>query len=192
MPNAKENQTPNDEEKIETPLSEESEEVEEIAVERSGEESVSPPEPQLPPPPTKAPITDSDERTWAMLAHLSILLNLITGILGPVVALIIYLVYKDRSRYIAYQSLQSTIFQLIVWVGIGFVIGSIWLVTALLSVVLIGFLLIPFSLLATLFLLVVPFGSLIYGVYAGIQCNHGADFRYWLVGDWVRGTYEDA
>lgn len=192
MPNAKENPTPKDEEKNEAPLSDESEEVEEIAVEVSGEESAAPADPQLPPPTTTAPIRDSDERTWAMLAHLSILLNLITGILGPVVALIIYLVYKDRSRYIAYQSLQSIIFQLIVWVGIGFVIGAIWLVTALLSVVLIGFLLIPFSLLATLFLLVVPFGSLIYGVYASIQCNHGADFRYWLVGDWVRGTYEDA
>ncbi|GAH42443.1 unnamed protein product, partial [marine sediment metagenome] len=149
------------------------------------------PDPLLPPP-AQVSIPTSTEQNWAMLAHLSILLNLITGILGPVVALIIYLVYKDRSRYIAYQSLQSTIFQLIVWVGIGLVIGAIWLFTAILSIFLIGLFLIPFSLLATLFLLALPLASLIYGVYAAIKCSHGEDFRYWLVGDWVRGTYEDA
>jgi len=32
------------------------------------------------------PLSPSDERTWAMLAHLSVLLNLVTGFLGPVAA----------------------------------------------------------------------------------------------------------
>ncbi|MGB5843488.1 MAG: DUF4870 domain-containing protein, partial [Anaerolineales bacterium] len=105
---------------------------------------------------------------------------------------IIYLVYKDRSRYVAYQSLQATIFQLIVWVGIGLVIGAMWLVTAVLSIFLVGLLCIPFSLLATIFLLFVPLASLVYGVIAAIKCSHGEDFRYWLVGDWVRGTYDKA
>ena len=155
------------------------------------EEETVTPESLLPPPPDK-PIPTSQEENWAMLAHLSILFNIFTYILGPVLALIIYLVYKDRSRYIAYQSLQSTIFQLIVWVGVGLVIGAIWLVTAVLSIFGIGLLLIPFALLATIFLLAAPFASLIYGIYAGIKCSHGEDFRYWLVGDWVRGTYEDA
>lgn len=146
-------------------------------------------EPELPPP-SPPPVTPSQEHTWALLAHLSAYLNLITGILGPIAALIIYLVYKDRSRYIAYQALQSTIFQLIVWIGVGVVIGGIWLATAALSVVLIGLLLIPFSLLATLLLIVIPLASLVYSTYAGIQCSNGEDFRYWLVGDWVRDTLE--
>jgi uncharacterized Tic20 family protein len=146
-------------------------------------------QPQLPPA-SQTPISPSEEHTWALLAHLSVYLNLITGLLGSVVALIIYLVYKDRSRYIAYQALQSTVFQLTVWVGVGLVIGGIWLVTAALSLVLVGLLLIPFALLATLILLVVPLGSLIYGTYAGIQCSNGEDFRYWLIGDWLRNTYE--
>ena len=176
---------PTDEEKKESDQVEETNEAEEVLVENSE----SPPE-QLPPP-AEEPISPSQEHNWAMLSHLSILLNLFTGFLGPVVALIIYLVYKDRSRYIAYQSLQSTIFQLVVWVGVGLVIGAIWLITLALSIFLIGLLCVPFSLLATLFLLVVPLGSLVYGVYAGIQCSHGEDFRYWLVGDWVRGTYEN-
>jgi len=145
--------------------------------------------PELPPPVQDA-IPPSKEQNWAMIAHLSILLNLFTGFLGPILALIIYLVYKDRSRYIAYQSLQATIFQLIVWVGVGLVIGAMWLVTAALSIVLIGLLCIPFTLLGTIFLLFVPVASLVYGVIAAIKCSRGEDFRYWLVGDWVRGTYE--
>lgn len=148
---------------------------------------------QLPPPAAVPdPLSQADERTWAMLAHLSILLNLITGFLGPLAALIIYLVYKDRSRYVAYQSLQAAIFQAITWIGVGLVIGAMWLVTALLSIVLVGILCIPFTLLGTIFLLIVPFASLVYGVYAGVQCSGGEDFEYWLVGDWVRSTYTGA
>jgi hypothetical protein len=36
-----------------------------------------------------------DERTWFILAHLSMFLNPITGLLGPVAALIIWLAYRD-------------------------------------------------------------------------------------------------
>jgi hypothetical protein len=50
-----------------------------------------------------APITESEERTWAMLAHFSVLLNLVTGFFGGIAAIIIYFVYKDRSRLVAYQ-----------------------------------------------------------------------------------------
>ncbi len=63
-----------------------------------------------------------------MLAHLSVLLNLITGFAGPIAALIIYLVYKDRSRPVAYHALQSMIFQLIWWYGGGLLIGGMWAV----------------------------------------------------------------
>jgi hypothetical protein len=119
-----------------------------------------------------------------MLAHLSILLNLITGILGPVGALVIYLVYQDRSRYVAYHALQSLIFQLIVWVGGGGLVAIAWTVTGILSAVIVGILCIPLALLLSL----IPIAGLVYGVVGGIQCSQGEDFRYWLVGDWVRGT----
>jgi uncharacterized protein len=137
------------------------------------------------------PMTTSDERTWAMLAHLSVLANLVTGFLGPVAALLIYLVYKDRSRYVAYHALQSTINQLIWWVGGGALIGVIWAVTGMLSIIIIGLLCIPFSLLLTILVLAMPLVSLIYGVVGAIEVNQGRDFRYWLVGDWVRGTLTD-
>lgn len=46
-----------------------------------------------------------EERTWSMPAHLSVLLNLITGIGDPVAALIIWLVYKDKSQRVAFHAL---------------------------------------------------------------------------------------
>jgi len=135
--------------------------------------------------PTSIPLSPYDERTWAMLAHLSILINLISGILGPIAALVIYLVYKDRSRYVAYQSLQSLIFQLIAWVGAGIIIGGSWAIVAALSSVIVGICLIPGAVIISL----IPLGALVYGVIAGIKCSKGEDFRYWLIGNWVRNTY---
>ena len=126
----------------------------------------------------------SEERTWAMLAHLSVLANLLTGFLGPVIALIIYLVYKERSRYVAYESLQAFIFQLIWWVGAGIVAGIAWTISGVLALVLIGCCLMPFALVVSL----MPIAALIYGVVGAVQCSQGNDFRYWLIGDWVRGT----
>ncbi len=136
------------------------------------------------PAPVLEPLSPSDERTWAMLAHLSVLLNLVTGILGPVAAFLIYLVYKDRSRYVAYHALQSTIFQAIWWVAAGFLAVVAWTISGILVVVLIGCLLMPVALLISL----LPVGALIYGVIGAIQVNQGQDFRYWLIGDWVRST----
>jgi len=143
-----------------------------------------PPTPYIPP----QPLSPGDERTWALVAHLSVLANLITGFLGPVVALLIYLIYKDRSRYVAYHSLQSFIFQLIWWGGSGVLIGLMWAVTGILSALIVGIVLVPIALLLTPVFLLMPLGALVYGVIGGIQCSQGQDFRYWLVGDWVRGT----
>ncbi len=133
-------------------------------------------------------LSPSDERTWAMLAHLSVLVNLFTAFLGPVAALVIYLVYKDRSRYVAYQSLQSFIFQLIWWVGGVVLTGIAWAVSAaLVAVVGLGCLLSPCAALISL----TPVAALVYGVVGGIQCSQGQDFRYWLIGDWLRGTLSE-
>lgn len=130
------------------------------------------------------PLSPSDERTWAMLAHLSILLNLVTGFLGIIAALVIYLVYKDRSKYVAYQSMQSFIFQLIWWFGGGIFAAVLWGISAILTTVLIGLCCMPIAIVVSL----IPLAALVYGLIGGIQCNNGQDFRYWLIGDWVRGT----
>ena len=140
--------------------------------------------PPSPGPASVTPLSPSDERTWAMLAHLSVLANLATGFLGPVIALVIYLVYKERSRYVAYQSMQAFVFQLIAWVGGGVLVGAAWVISGILTAVFIGLLCMPFACLLSF----LPLGALVYGIIGGVQCSQGQDFRYWLVGDWVRGT----
>lgn len=141
-----------------------------------------PPTPPAVTPPQ--PLSPADERTWAMLAHLSVLVNLFTAILGPVVAFIIYIVYRDRSRYVAYHALQSLVLQLIVWVGGGIIIGAAWTIAGILSAVVIGLLLMPFACLLSFVPLVAP----IYGIIGAIKTSQGEDFKYWLIGDWVRNT----
>jgi hypothetical protein len=136
--------------------------------------------PQSPP----VPLKPEEERQWAMLAHLGVLANLVSGFLGPVVPLAIYMIYKDRSRYVAYQSLQALIFQLIWWVGGGVIAGISWAITGVLSAVVIGVLCIPIACIFS----AMPLVALGYGIYGGIQTSQGQDFKYWLVGDWVRNT----
>lgn len=126
-----------------------------------------------------------EERQWAMLAHLSILLNLLTGLGGPVAALLIYLVYRERSRYVAFHALQSLVFQLIAWVGGGALAAILAALATLLTAVVIGLFLWPVACLVGL----VPLAALGYGIIAGVACSRGEDFRYWLVGDWVANTF---
>ena len=135
-----------------------------------------------------SPLSSSDEHTWAMLAHLSVFLNLITGFLGPVAALVIYLTYRDRSKYVAYHALQSAIFQLIWWVGGGLLVAAMWIVSISLAVVLIGLLCLPLACLIS----PLPLVSIVFGVVGAVQTSQGLDFSYWLVGDWVRGTLEES
>ena len=137
------------------------------------------------PPAASQPLSPADERTWALLAHLSVLLNLVTGFAGPIAALIIYLVYKERSRYVAYHALQSMIFQSICWYGGGMLAGICGILAGVFAWTIV--LPILFGLVA-LTLALLPMGAIVYGIIAAVQVNQGQDFKYWLVGDWVRGT----
>ena len=134
-------------------------------------------------PVSPAAMSQSDEQVWATLAHLSVLINLFTGFLGPVVALIIYLIFANRSRYVAYHALQAFLFQLLVWCGL----GAMWGLVGILSAVLVGIVLIPLACVLTPFFLVGMAIAPLYGVWGAIQTSQGRDFDYWLVGGWVRG-----
>ena len=126
-------------------------------------------------------MTEADERFWSMLAHLSVLLNAVTGFLGVVVSFVIFLAYKDRSEKVAFQALQSTFFQLIFVIGAGAIAAVSWFGTAFLSAFVIGLLCVPFAGIISL----IPIGAMIYGVIGGIQVYQGADFRYALVAEWA-------
>src|ERR671933_1733065 len=107
----------------------------------------------------QAAMAAQEERTWSVLAHLSMFLNLFTGFLGPVVALVIWLVYRDRSRKVAFHALQSMWYQ-VAWLVI-LAIG--WAFTGLLMLILIGFLLVPVMALVS----IVPFVHAAYAAYRG-------------------------
>jgi uncharacterized protein len=130
--------------------------------------------------PGKGPATATspkDVNTWSVLAHLSVFLNLLTGFLGPVGALVIWLMYKDRSPRVSFHALQSLWYQ-VAWMVI-LTVG--WVVAGLLTVVLIGFLLFPVMILLT----VVPF---VHMGYAAYKVSQGVDYRYPFVADMVDGS----
>ena len=123
----------------------------------------------------KKVISAQEERTWSILSHLSMFLNLFTGFLGPVAALIIWLVYKDRSQKVAFHALESMWYQLgwLVILAVG------WTVTGLLTMILIGFLLIPVMAVVS----VVPF---VHAAYAAYRVSKGEDYRYAVVADLIQ------
>ena len=128
----------------------------------------------------------SEERTLAMFSHLAILLNLFTVLLGLLPPIVIYFAYKDRSKYVAYQALQALIFQGIFFFGAAILAAIAWAISIALTFVIVGLCLFPVALILTL----VPFGALVYGIVAAIDTYKHRDFKYWLIGDWVRDTYE--
>ena len=103
-------------------------------------------------PPVRVDVSD-DDRLWATLAHLSILLGL-TTIVGP---LVIWLIKKDASPFVDDQAKEALNFQLTC------LIAS--LVTAASCV------------LAPLAIVLIV-GGIVYGVIAGIEANKGNSYRY--------------
>jgi len=108
-----------------------------------------------------------DERLWAMLAHV---LTLISAFVAP---LVIYLVFQNRSKFVAFHALQSLFFHLAVWV-VGLVL-LVLIVTVVLACVAIP--------LASL----VGIGALVYMLVAAIKAHQGERFEYAIVGPLARG-----
>jgi uncharacterized protein len=119
-------------------------------------------------------MSPQDERTWSVLAHLSVLAGLVG--LMPLGALTIWLLYKDRSPRVGFHAAQALWYQL-AWLVI-LVAG--WFVTFVLSLVLIGLLLVPMMLVVSL----VP---LVHGCYAAYRVNEGEDYRYPVIADRIDG-----
>lgn len=80
-------------------------------------------------PMTGQPTTDSDVMLWSMAAQLSVLLSWLTvGFLGWLGPLIVFLVYKDRNRYIRYnaaEALNAAISVVIIEIVLSIVFGII-------------------------------------------------------------------
>lgn len=116
-----------------------------------------------------------DERTWSMISHLSVLVALIG--LMPLGALIVWLVYKDRSPRVRFHAAQALWYQ-IAWLVI---LVAYVFITVILSIVTLGIaaiLLVPLGFVVG----VVP---LIHGCYAAYKVNQGVDYRYPFIADQV-------
>ena len=150
------------------------------------------------------PETTSEERTWAALAHLSTVLTLLVslgtagigGLFLVFVPFVIYLIYKDKSRFVSFQAAQAFALQVVGTVGYFamIVLGAAllivaWVITGVLSAILIGIILIPVALVLTLayvlLLVAAPFVLGGYSIAAAVESGGGANYYYPYLGQWV-------
>ena len=109
-----------------------------------------------------------EEKQWGMLANiLPLVISFFSG-LGWVVSLIIYLIYKDKSRFVAFHALQSLYFQ-----GFIFLLA---VVGGLTICILIGFVIIAAAVILNV---VMP-------ILAGIAANNGELYEMPVVGKMAR------
>ncbi|MFZ2455694.1 MAG: DUF4870 domain-containing protein [Candidatus Altiarchaeia archaeon] len=131
------------------------------------ESTKKPVDPEAKPSATTAPANKAvpDDNLMAALAHAGILITVI-------VALVIWLTQKEKSKYVEFQAKQALVYQLVV----GVALLVMWVISFILMFVYIGFLLMPIVMLLGL-------AAVIYGFYAAYQTYQGKDFKYLIIGD---------
>jgi uncharacterized Tic20 family protein len=109
--------------------------------------------------PPQGQLSQQDERTWGMLAHISAILAALVGLsfLGP---LLVMLVQGPKSDFVRRQSVEALNFQIATYIAV--------IASAVLIFVLIGLILLPAVLIAWLVLTIM----------AGVAANRGEDYRY--------------
>jgi uncharacterized Tic20 family protein len=137
-----------------------------------------------------------DEKALAGLAHGSILLGLFTnGVGGIVAALVIWVIQREKSAYVAAQALQALVYQAMTmlvtmlawccWAGL-------WM-ALLLPPVLANPEAYeqtpPAGLWIGMVLMIIPFAmwglTILYGLWGGARCLGGHDFKYAVIGRWL-------
>ena len=122
------------------------------------------------PPDLQAANVSKDERTWAMVGHLAALGGLVIPTVGCILGpLIVWLIKREESAFVAYHAKQSMWFQIFAAI----------VVTALTLLAFCTCVTAPLAILAAL-------GALGYAIYGAIQVSGGKDFEYYWVGQWVR------
>jgi uncharacterized Tic20 family protein len=139
---------------------------------------------------------NQDDKALAAVAHASILLGIMTsGIGGIIAALVIYLVQKEKSAYVAFQSLQALVYQ-----GVAMILTMVaWCCWGALWMLMIFPPLFanpdayyygpPPGLWVGMFFMIIPFAvwgfTILYGLWAAVRCLGGHDFRYAIVANWL-------
>lgn len=137
-----------------------------------------------------------EERLLAAIAHASV----ITGAIGPVVGLLIYITQKEKSAYAAGQGLQAAIYQLI-GLLVMILVWSCWFGFYMLT-------LIPVinaeqsndapppifwvGLVSMICPFIIMGLWMLYGLYGAVRTWTGADFRYAVIGRLVEERFTAA
>jgi uncharacterized Tic20 family protein len=143
-----------------------------------------------------------EEMNWAALAHASVLVTLLVGIvtgglgaiLGVIIPAVIWYAYRDKSEYVTEQARQATIFQLVGVLGwyalilLGLIVLALGaIVGAVLTIILVGLLvLLVVALVAVVWgaaIVVLPIAQTVYGCYAAAETYNGRPFRYRWIAD---------
>jgi uncharacterized Tic20 family protein len=123
--------------------------------------------PAAPPPPGYSPpaypgggtLSPQEERTWAMLAHLSALLGLVVGLsfIGP---LVVMLTQGQKSPFVRDQAVEALNFQITTYLAT--------IVGVVLILVLVGLILLP----------IIGLLWLVFTIMASVAANKGERYRY--------------
>jgi uncharacterized Tic20 family protein len=115
-----------------------------------------PPQPGYPAqqPGVAQPMSDSDQRLWAMLAHIG---GILTWFIG---SLVIMMVFGERSAFVKRHAVEALNFQITLTIA--------WFIAGILSIVLIGLVLLP----------IIWIGEIVFCIIAGLAANKGQEYRY--------------
>src|SRR5215203_6406050 len=102
----------------------------------------------------------ADDRTWGMMAHLSSVIAWSLGGMTFIGPLIVWLIKKDQSPFIADQAKEALNFQIACFIAA--------LICGALMFVIIGFFLLP----------VVAIGNIVFSIIAAMEANKGVYYRY--------------
>jgi uncharacterized protein len=130
-----------------------------------------------------------DERTWATLAHASALLNLFGGVGGILAAFVIWLTQREKSAWVGFQALQALIFQAATVTITVLVVVVVWVVGFVVSFATIGvgtFVAVPVMILVFFGGFALMAAGMVYAFYGAYQIYQGREFRYLLIGDWLK------
>ncbi len=106
-------------------------------------------------------IPTPEERSWGMLAHLSGLITLLlVGGLSFIGPLVVWLIKKDRSPFVADQAKEALNFQIAATIAV--------YVSALSIFLCVGIVLLP----------LVIIGAVVYAILAAVEANKGVYYRY--------------
>ncbi len=126
-------------------------------------------------------LSPQEVRNLSIVAHLSVLLHLAFPALALVIPAVFYFAYRERSKEVAFHSLQALFFQLLTVVVGGALAVVSWIVTGALLSVFVGLLCVPFALLFS----ALPLVGLVYGLIGAFEVYQGRTFRYPFVASWA-------